>query len=113
VGLVTKAGDLEMVVHYDEKGKIFTNIITKKAVPTIIQTVTHRVHGLLHIREGERLKDELARLDTFLAVTDVTIFSDSEVLLYKSEFLAINREHIIWILPEDDLLDQDNIAGEQ
>jgi hypothetical protein len=45
----------------DEKGKIFTEVVTKLPVVVMIQTVIHRLHGNIHIRPDERLKAELDR----------------------------------------------------
>jgi hypothetical protein len=73
-----------MSTHYDEKGKFFTDIISKKDVPVTIQTLHNSIEGIVHIRRGERLKDELNEVD--------------------------HRNHIIWIFPQtgedEDLGDQ-------
>ena len=36
------------IEYYDEKGKVFTDIVSKVAVQATIQTTTHRMRGLLH-----------------------------------------------------------------
>jgi hypothetical protein len=46
-----------MSILFEEKGKIFTNVIHKQAKSAIIQTLTHRIQGEVHIKEGERLMD--------------------------------------------------------
>jgi hypothetical protein len=92
-----------MSIRFDEKGKFFTDVISKEAVPVIIQTLTHRIHGQVHIRPDERLKDEINQGDSFLAVTEATVFDRTGNKLYRGDFMAINREHIIWLLPEDQL----------
>lgn len=92
-----------MSIRFDEKGKFFTDVISKEAVPVIIQTLTHRIHGQVHIRPDERLKDEINQGDSFLAVTETTVFDRTGNILYRGDFMAINREHIIWLLPEDQL----------
>ena len=43
-------------------------------VPVVIQTATHLVRGLVHVREGERLKNELERDEAFLAVTNASVY---------------------------------------
>jgi hypothetical protein len=90
-----------MTIRFDEKGKFFTDIISKEAVPVTIQTLTNRIHGYIHIRPNERLKDEINQSEVFLAITEATIFDFTGKELFHGEFVAINREHIVWILPDD------------
>jgi hypothetical protein len=92
-----------MGIYFDEKGKFFTDVVSKEAVMVTVQTLTQRIHGRIHIRSGERLKDEINHAELFLAITDATILDDAGKPLYHGEFMAINREHIIWILPDDQL----------
>lgn len=88
---------------YEEKGKIFTNIITKKPVEVIIQTTKNLIRGKVHIRPDERLKDEINLPESFLAVTEATIFDEQDKILYRSNFLAVNRSQIVWLVPEEEL----------
>jgi hypothetical protein len=46
-----------MSLRFDEKGKFFTEIVSKEAVEVIIQTPTNQLRGNIHIRPGERLRD--------------------------------------------------------
>jgi hypothetical protein len=46
-----------MTTEYDEKGKFYTNVVSKVAVPSIIQTTTHLIRGFVHVRQGDRYKD--------------------------------------------------------
>jgi hypothetical protein len=87
------------VFEIDEKGKFFTEVITKDKVIAHIQTDDFRIRGYVHVRRGERLSDELNKENKFLAVTDAEIFSTDGELLFISDFLAINREHIVWLMP--------------
>ena len=64
-----------MNIRYDDKGKFFTDVITKDAVPSIIQTLVSRIQGNMHVRINERVKDELNRGEQFLAVTNAKIFN--------------------------------------
>lgn len=89
-----------MTIEYDEKGKIFTDIITKHPVYATVQTTTHLLRGNIHVRRDQRIKDELDRDEKFLAVTDVNIIAPDGHILFQAPFLAVNREHIIWVLPE-------------
>ena len=92
-----------MATEFDEKGKIFTNVISKRPIPVIIQTTAQRIQGKLHVPPTERIKDELNTSDQYLAITDATIYGDNGEVLYKSQFLTLNRESIIWLIPEEEL----------
>jgi hypothetical protein len=92
-----------MATNFDEKGKIFTAVVTKKPVPVIIQTTLSRVEGKIFVRPDERIKDEMDRPEPFLAVTDVKIFSLDSQLMAEAPFIAINRSQIIWVLPVENL----------
>jgi len=48
-----------MTIEYDDKGKFFTEVVKKLPVSVVIQTVTHMIRGFVHVREGERFKNEL------------------------------------------------------
>ena len=92
-----------MNVRYDEKGKYFTDVITKDAVVCIIQTLMHRIRGKVHVRIGERLKDEIDQSKQFIAVTDAIVYSLQGQELYNSDFVILNRDHVVWLIPEEDL----------
>ena len=92
-----------MSIHYDEKGKFFTDVILKEAVPVIIQTHTNRIRGNIYVRPAERIKDQINQEDMFLAVTEAIVFDLTGKELYHSDFLLVNRAHLIWLLPEDQL----------
>jgi hypothetical protein len=100
-----------MSIHYDEKGKIFTYIVSKIQVPAIIQTLTHRIHGTVHVRDGDRLIEELCNGHQFLAVTSAVVFTVNGKPLYRSEFLTINREHIVWLLPSNEAQPGESMPG--
>ena len=91
-----------MSIRYDDKGKFFTDVITKDEVPSIIQTLVSRIHGNLHVRIYERVKDELNRDEQFLAITNAKIFNLQGEKINENEFMLINREHIIWIVPDEE-----------
>jgi hypothetical protein len=97
-----------MTFEYDEKGKIFTDIVTKVAIPATIQTTTHLIRGQIHVRRDQRIKDELDSNENFLALTDASVIGPDGQTLYHTPFLAIQRSHIIWVLPEQN---QQNEAG--
>lgn len=89
-----------MSIEYDEKGKIFTDIVTKTAVPATIQTTTHLMRGRVHVRRDQRIKDELDQNEKFLALTDVSVLGPDGQALFQSPFLAVQRSHIVWVIPE-------------
>ena len=91
-----------MTFEYDEKGKFFTDVISKIPVSALIQTTTHLVKGTIHVREGERVKDELSRTENFLALTDASILDGHGDVLYHNSFIAIHRGQIVWVLPHEE-----------
>ncbi len=92
-----------MGIEFDEKGKIFTNVVTKRATPVIIQTATQRIHGNIHVPPEVRIKDEMNKPDQFLAVTDAKITNGQGEELYKAGLVILNRATIIWLIPEEDI----------
>lgn len=89
-----------MSIEYDEKGKIFTDIVSKIAVQATIQTTTHVMRGHLHVRRDQRIKDELDQNENFLALTDVSVLGVDGQTLFQAPFIAVQRAHIIWVIPE-------------
>jgi hypothetical protein len=90
-----------MSLEFNEKGKYFTDIISKAAVSATIQTVMHRIEGFVHIRLGERVKNELDRNEPFLAVTSAKVFGPDGVVLYETDFMTVARAQIIWVIPNE------------
>lgn len=88
-----------MTIEYDEKGKFYTDVITKLPVAAMIQTSAHLVRGFIHIRQGERLKNELEMDEKFLAVTNAVIHDADDKVLFTAPFMAVQRAHIVWIMP--------------
>jgi hypothetical protein len=93
-----------MSLEFNEKGKYFTDIISKVAVPVIIQTTSHRIEGSVHVRVDNRLKYELDLNETFLAVTDARVISYEGVLLYETNFISISKMQIVWVIPTEDIV---------
>lgn len=81
------------------KERGFRPQISTLQFPVIIQTAHNRIIGNLHTRENERIKDALNSTEAFIALTHVQIFDvDGKVELNKSDFLAISRRNIIWVI---------------
>ncbi len=91
-----------MSLEFNDKGKYFTDIISKVAVPAIIQTTLHRIEGSIHVRLDGRVKDELDQNQPFLAVTGAKIYNSDGTLLHQADFMTIARRQIIWVVPSDD-----------
>jgi len=89
-----------MTIEYDEKGKIFTDIVSKIAVYATVQTTTHMMRGRIHVRRDQRIIDELDLDENFLALTDVSVLGSDGQTLFESPFLAVRRAHIVWVIPE-------------
>jgi len=91
-----------MTIEYDEKGKIFTEVISKVPIQATIQTTTHLMRGRLHVRRDQRIKDELDINENFIALTDVSVLGPDGQTLFQAPFMAVRRSHIIWVIPEQD-----------
>ncbi len=90
-----------MSIEYDEKGKFFTDVISKIPVDAVVQTAAQLVRGKVHVRQGERLKDELDRDELVLAMTDATVLGPNGEVQYNAPFLAVRRSQIIWVMPDE------------
>lgn len=88
-----------MVIEYDEKGKFFTDIVVKDVIRSHIQTREQTIVGYVHVRKGDRLSDEINQPSIFMAVTNAEVYSLDGELLHTSDFLAVNREQIVWLMP--------------
>lgn len=91
-----------MSIEYDEKGKFFTDIVPKIAVPSVLQTTVQLIRGNVHVRQGERLKDELDRQEPFLAVTEASVLGPDGQVEFQAPFLAVLRSQIVWVLPDEE-----------
>jgi hypothetical protein len=92
-----------MTIEYDEKGKIFTDIVSKIAIYATIQTTMHMMRGRIHVRRDQRIIDELDVNENFIAITDVTVLGTDGQTLFQAPFLAVHRSHIVWVIPEQKL----------
>ena len=89
-----------MTIEYDEKGKIFTDIVSKIAIYATIQTTTHMLRGRIHVRRDQRIIDELDLSENFIALTEVSVLGNDGQVIFQTPFLAVRRSHIVWVLPE-------------
>jgi hypothetical protein len=90
-----------MTFEYDNKGKFFTDIISKTPVDVLVQTTTHLIQGTIHVQKDERLKDELDHASNFLALTEASILDSEGKTLYQNNFIALQRKQIVWVIPDE------------
>jgi len=88
-----------MSIEFDDKGKFFTDVISKISIPALVQTTQQLIRGNVHVRRDERLKDELDRDELFLAITDAQVLDSDDQVLHEAKFMAVRRAQIIWVLP--------------
>jgi hypothetical protein len=86
----------------------YTDKIRKVAVSVVIQTTNGFISGDVYTRPMNRVIDELSLSDQFLAVTDAVVYDDSKNVRFRAKFLTINREHIVYVIPRDDLIVKGN-----
>lgn len=91
-----------MYTQFDEKGKIFTNIVNKRKLKALIQTSAGQVEGYIYIKMDGRLSDELNRADAFMPVTEAVIFNDKGEKIKEVGFIAIRFSHIVWVVPTEE-----------
>jgi hypothetical protein len=89
-----------MSLEFDEKGKFFTDVITKDEVPATIQTTQHLIKGTVHVRRDIRLKDQLDQDEPFLAITNAKIMGAGDQA-FEAPFLAVRRSQIVWVMPDE------------
>jgi len=91
-----------MAIEYDEKGKFFTEVISKEAIPATVQTVAQRIEGSIHVRLNGRITDELDRDEPFLPMTSAKVFDQEGRMQYECDFTSIRRSQIVWIIPGEE-----------
>ena len=92
-----------MGIEYDEKGKIFTNVVTKRSIPILAQIPGQRVRGNLHVSPESRITDAMNAPDEFVAITDASILGETGEVQYRSKLLILNRASILWLIPEEEI----------
>ena len=92
-----------MVTHYDDKGKIFTQVVSKHPVQVIIQTIQNKIRGTIYIRPDVRIKDEMNTSEDFLAVTEAVVYGSQNEEIYHTGFLVVSTNHIVWVIPEEEV----------
>jgi hypothetical protein len=74
--------------------------VKKEKVPVTIQTLQNRIEGNVSLLPNMRITDALNQEGYhFIPITDVKIYSlKSGTLIDETEFLAINKYHVVLIL---------------
>jgi len=92
-----------MSTKYDQSGKIFSHVVSKEPVRIILQTRTSRIEGEIYRKHDERILDAINEGFQFIAVTNAVIYESrqGEEVARKVEFVAVNREAIEWLTPEE------------
>ena len=77
-------------------------VVHKKTVPAVIQTMTQTIRGQIHVREWERVKNMLDTVtELFVAVTDAEVINAKGEVVHRAPFLAVNKDHIVWLNPNE------------
>ena len=97
-----------MNIRYDEKGKVFTTIVSKDAVPVVLQTLLHRIEGNMFVRQEERVKDALDKCTRFLAITEAIVYNSQGQKIYETDFMVVNCDQIVWLFPIEENTQQRN-----
>jgi len=80
----------------------YTPKIKKEKVKTVIQTSSETIEGYIYKLPQKRMLDMMNNSsDNFLAVSDAKVYSEGK-LLYETEFLAVNKSHIVIISGDSD-----------
>ena len=101
-----------MSYRVNEKGKYFTDHITKRSLPITACVRDWIIQGTIHLMGENRLKDELNDGETFIAITDVQISGRAgETTVYETPVLIVKTDQIAWIFPRDDAQPPEDIAS--
>ncbi|MGA2113018.1 MAG: hypothetical protein ABSG98_12875 [Anaerolineales bacterium] len=85
----------------DPKGKHYTAVVQKRAIPARIQTTRQLIQGKVHAPPDQRVTDELDSPQRFLAVTEAQVFDDQGRPIGTFPFLSVNKTQIVWLAPAD------------
>jgi hypothetical protein len=102
-----------MDFRVDQKGKYYTERVTKESLQVIIATATNIIRGTVHVMRNLRLKDELNNDERFIAVTGAEVYDMSgQACLYSSEVLILNKDQLVWVLPQEESQPADEEGGD-
>lgn len=86
----------------------------KEKIRVEVFTNIHRIQADLHVFAGARLTDIMQSRETqsFFALTDVVVYdivSGNE--LFRTDFIDINRSHIVMVRPLEMITDRSRETG--
>jgi hypothetical protein len=94
----------------DENGKVFTERVRKTRVEVRIVTLQGEVHGYIHLVPDQRVRDLMNdRSEQFVAVTDVSMKVFGTLERVDTDFIALNKQHIVSVVP----VDEDKVKRQQ
>ncbi len=94
-----------MFSSLEDRGKIFTRVVSKAPVEVLILTNVGSlsIKGNFHVRAGERILDQLNEVGAFVPITEAEIqYGDGRPTQY-SAFIMLNRDQITMMIPTEDL----------
>lgn len=92
----------------DPKGKHFTHVVSKDEVAVTIQTIGGLLHGHVFLSPEQRLKDAMNGDEQFIPVAHAHWLDGDGHLLAESGLVLLNRDHIVWIAPEESASDDES-----
>ncbi|MFL5733750.1 MAG: hypothetical protein ACJ78Q_11160 [Chloroflexia bacterium] len=84
----------------DERGKFFTERISKGQIDVLITTINGHVRGFIYLSHGQRVKDMLnTGNERFIAVSEATASSNNGSDVMEADLMAVNKDHIVSVVP--------------
>lgn len=97
-----------MQTQVDEKGKYYTDHVTKRGMSVVAAMRGAVVRGVVHLALDNRLKDEMNNAERFIAITKAQVWdADENRLQYQADVLIVNKEQIVWIFPTPETAGKD------
>lgn len=88
-----------MVVHYDDKGKFYTDSTVTEKIPVRMKLTSGIVEGYIEISTYSRVLEELNKENIeFIQLLDVKIFGENNKVVQETNKASLNRNHIIWVI---------------
>lgn len=90
---------------------LFSDKIHKESIPVVIQSQNEVILGNIHIRPALRIIDELINAEQFLAVTEAVVYDRSGTAKFRTNFMTVNKEHVVFIIPRDEMEARQNFKA--
>ncbi|MEJ2598760.1 MAG: hypothetical protein P8Z00_10535 [Anaerolineales bacterium] len=95
---------MQSSVNEPQLATTFSDKIEKVAKRVILLTLSEVILGDFHYRPRLRLIDEMIAGDQYLAITDAVVYDKSGKVRFKTNFLSVNRDHIVLVIPWEELI---------